>query len=173
MSRKTIASRIGGELDMVYLRLHKGYHLPGKPSRKWSPQRAAPFKIVRKVHNLAYKLDFPKSWKVWPVVSAAQLYKVPQEPDPFERVTPPPPPVIVNDEEQWELERIYLGWEDMHNQWVQRVYLVDGAREMYKEKGIKRKEYEAIKEIPKLENQIRIDLPVRKDLGEFQKIDVE
>ncbi|KAK3305065.1 uncharacterized protein B0T15DRAFT_493265 [Chaetomium strumarium] len=161
MSERTIASRIGGELDMVYLRLHKGYHLPGKPSRKWSSQRAGPFKIVRKVYNLAYKLDFPKSWKVWPVVSAAQLYKVPQEPDPFERVTPPPPPVIRNKKPAVEYLVKYLGWEDMHNQWE------------YKEKGIKRKEYEAIKEIPKLENQIRIDLPVRKDLGEFQKIDVE
>ena len=45
--------------DIVYLRLGKGYHLPGKPARKLSPTRAGPFKVLAKIGNAAYKLDFP------------------------------------------------------------------------------------------------------------------
>lgn len=54
--RRPIKFEVG---DKVYLRLYKGYELPGKPSRKWSQQRMGPFKILERVGPLAYKLDLP------------------------------------------------------------------------------------------------------------------
>jgi hypothetical protein len=97
------------EGDTVYLRLHKGYHLPGKPKRKWSPTRAGPYKVIRKIGQQAFKLDFPEHWKVHPVVSVAHLWKPAQGEDPYQRTIPPPAPIAIDDEEvadHWEVERI-------------------------------------------------------------------
>lgn len=93
--------------EVVYLRLHKGYHLPGKPKAKWSPPRAGPFKVVRKISPSAYELDFPSTWGVHPVVSIAHLWKPEQGSDPFSRKTPEPEPVATDETGgEWELERI-------------------------------------------------------------------
>ncbi|SCO30823.1 uncharacterized protein FFMR_02024 [Fusarium fujikuroi] len=59
--------------DRVYLRLHDGYHLPGKPSKKWSQQRTGPFLIKRVVNDLAYELEIPEQWKIYPVISVKYL----------------------------------------------------------------------------------------------------
>lgn len=60
--------------DKAYLRLHRGYRLPGEPNWKLSNQRCGPFTIKRKVGPLAYELaDLPARWKIHPVVSMAQL----------------------------------------------------------------------------------------------------
>lgn len=45
--------------DKVYLRLHNGYNLPGKPNRKLSQQRTGPFVIKRMVGDLAAELQLP------------------------------------------------------------------------------------------------------------------
>ncbi|KAH8193701.1 hypothetical protein TruAng_012134 [Truncatella angustata] len=45
--------------DTVYLKLSKGYHLPGKPKAKWSPKRAGPFKVEKVIGQQVYKLNFP------------------------------------------------------------------------------------------------------------------
>jgi len=45
--------------NIVYLKLHKGYYLPGKPNRKILKQRTKLFRVIEKVKKLAYKLDFP------------------------------------------------------------------------------------------------------------------
>jgi hypothetical protein len=81
------------EGDKVYLRLHRGYHLPGKPSRKLSQQRAGPFVIKRRVGRLAYELDFPPEMAIHPVISVAYLLPSPLGSDPFERDVPPPGPI--------------------------------------------------------------------------------
>ncbi|SLM34970.1 reverse partial [Lasallia pustulata] len=49
------------EGDLVYLRLHHGYNLPGMGNRKLSNQQTGPFKIVKKVGSLAYKLELPRT----------------------------------------------------------------------------------------------------------------
>jgi hypothetical protein len=182
--------------DTVYLRLHKGYHLPGKPNRKWSPQRAGPFKIVRRVDRNAYELDFPSSWRVHPVVSVAQLWKPEQGTDPFGRVSAPPDPVMVNGDEQWEIERIiqrrvrwrkrkpaveYLvrwkGFTAKDDQWIPRIRLVDGARDMVekhekadpidwdkeqRDKGIVTEDFELVKEMPIPRGEVVVELPTRR-----------
>jgi hypothetical protein len=59
------------EGNTVYVKLGKGYSLPGKLKCKWSPLRSGPHKIIRKVNLLAYELDFPKHWRVHPVLFIA------------------------------------------------------------------------------------------------------
>jgi hypothetical protein len=128
------------EGDKVYLRLHRGYHLPGKPSRKLSQQRAGPFVVKRRVGRLAYKLDFPPNMGIHPVISVAHLSPTPPGDDPFNRDTPPPGPVEDSQSgssdsepgEDYEVEAIlqhklvrgkykYLikwkGWGNEHNVW--------------------------------------------------------
>lgn len=54
--------------DEVYVRLHKGYKLPGKVSKKLGNQRCGPFPVVRRVGLLAYELKLPDRWKIHPVI---------------------------------------------------------------------------------------------------------
>ena len=82
------------EGDKVYLRLHRGYHLPGNPSCKLSQQRARPFVIKRCVSRIVYELDFPPEMAIYPVISAAHLSPTPPGDNPFDRVVPPPGPVV-------------------------------------------------------------------------------
>lgn len=49
--------------DEAYIRLHKGYNLPGKVSKKLGNQRCGPFPVVRRVGRLAYELKIPARWK--------------------------------------------------------------------------------------------------------------
>jgi hypothetical protein len=79
--------------DKVYLRLHDGYHLPGKPSKKYSQQRSGPWTVKRRVGALAYELDFPENSLKHPIISMAQLRSTPEGNNPFDRIIPPPGPV--------------------------------------------------------------------------------
>ncbi|KAJ8106400.1 hypothetical protein ONZ43_g7077 [Nemania bipapillata] len=81
------------EGDEVYLRLHEGYHLPGKPSRKYSQQKAGPWKVKRRIGRLAYEIDLPETFGIHPVISVAHLSPGRQGEDPFHRTAPPPGPV--------------------------------------------------------------------------------
>jgi hypothetical protein len=126
--------------DRAFLRLHRGYNLPGKPNRKLSEQRTGLFEIVRRVGKLAYELKLPPQWKIHPVVSIAQLEPAPKSQDPYGREPiegqEPVHDVDGDDDEwqSWELERIankrytkyggkdnleylvkYLGWGNEHN----------------------------------------------------------
>ncbi|KAM7203063.1 hypothetical protein V8F33_002411, partial [Rhypophila sp. PSN 637] len=125
--------------DTVYLRLHKGYSLPGKPPRKYSQQRSGPWKVVRKVDRLAYELNFPESSRVHLVVSVAHLSPTPEGKDPFGREEVTPGPVQdeqgfrTEDGELYELERVadhkknksgsykyfvkWIGYGNEHNVW--------------------------------------------------------
>ncbi len=78
--------------DKVYLRLHHGYHLPGKPSRKYSQQRSGPWVVLRKIQSTGVRITFPPRTAA-PVISVAHLSPTPKDDDPFERRAPPPGPV--------------------------------------------------------------------------------
>ncbi|KAK4158829.1 hypothetical protein QBC43DRAFT_195406, partial [Cladorrhinum sp. PSN259] len=99
--------------DKVYIKLHHGYHLPGKPSRRFSQKRVGPFKVMERVGRLAYRLDLPDSMNIYPVISVAHLSPHPKGEDPFDRTRVPPGPVeesqsgsASSDGEAWEVERI-------------------------------------------------------------------
>ena len=79
----------------VLTKSHQGYTFTGAKNRKVANQQARPFKILRRVSNLAYKLDVPSHWKIHPVISVTQLEPAPKGDDPYKRTTKSaePPPV--------------------------------------------------------------------------------
>jgi hypothetical protein len=99
------------EGDFAYLRLHKGYVIPGLNNRKLSNQRVGPFRVLQKVGSLAYRLSLPPNMRIHPVVSVAHLEPSPG-PDPYERVrNAEPPPVETSNVEEddlpiYEIERL-------------------------------------------------------------------
>jgi transposase InsO family protein len=99
---KNLSLKVG---DKVYLRLGSGYKVRGIPKAKLGAQRVGPFTILAKVGAQAYKLQFPDTWRIHPVISVAQLE--PFTNDPFERQQQPAPgPVTVEGEEEFEVEAI-------------------------------------------------------------------
>jgi hypothetical protein len=142
--------------EMVYLRLHKGYQLPGKPNRKISEQRTGPFEVKKRIGKLAYELDLPPRWKIHPVISIAHLVPAPDGDDPFERPVADPQEPIENegDDDDWksyELERVvdrrttryggrnnteylvkFKGYGNQHNDWYPEELLAD-AQELVAE----------------------------------------
>ncbi|RWA03570.1 hypothetical protein EKO27_g11536 [Xylaria grammica] len=136
--------------DKVYLKLHSGYHLPGKPSRKYSQQMSGPFEVKRRVGTLAYELDLPPDYIIHPVISVAHLRPTPDGKDPFDRYIPPPGPVEADQDGKGDLYEVeillkhritrgkmsYLvkwkGWGHQYNQWMAEGQL-DGSQELIEE----------------------------------------
>ncbi|KAF5971878.1 TY3B-TY3B protein [Fusarium bulbicola] len=125
------------EGDRVYLRLHDGYTLPGKRSKKWSQQRTGPFRIKRVVNDLAYELELPDQGKIHPVISSKHL--VPAHADDHVDEQPGPVEDEPIEENRYEVEFIvkrevryrgrrntpfegfmvrWKGWGPEHDQWV-------------------------------------------------------
>ena len=141
--------------DRVYLRLHQGYQLPGRPNKKMSNQRCGPFTVKRRAGRLAYELELPAHWRVYPVVSIAQLEPFPEE-DPYNRPRPDYPDAVEveGDTDDWRsyvVERIldkrirkfgrttvtqymvkWLGWGPEYNEWRSLSYL-DNCLELVEE----------------------------------------
>lgn len=101
------------EGSWAYLRMHHGYSipLPKNMTAKWSQRRIGPFKIIKKIGNLAYRLNLPAHWKIHPVVSIQQLEPAPDEPDPYNRVPYDNPPSVyvegdTENDKSYEIERL-------------------------------------------------------------------
>src|SRR2546421_4645816 len=94
--------------DKVYLQLHRGYNLPGKPNAKISQQRAGPFTVLRKVKNLAYELELPPHWCIHRVISVAQLEPATKGEDPYHRTPAQHPGPILQEggTPEWESYKI-------------------------------------------------------------------
>ena len=147
------------EGSMAYLRLHHGYSIPGV-NPKLSNQRVGPFKVLKKVGNLAYQLELPDIMRIHPVISIAQLEPASdQSEDPYQRVHKPPPPVeesqddvqakpdLTKDFKPYEVERLlnrrgtgdnvkYLvkwkGYGNQHNVWYP-VHALANSQDLIKE----------------------------------------
>jgi hypothetical protein len=96
--------------SFAFLRLHKGYKIPGV-HKKLGQQRIGPFKILKRVGRLAYKLELPPRYKIHPVVSVDHLEPAPLGSDPFDRTRPDHPPAVYveGDDEEWtsyEIEKL-------------------------------------------------------------------
>lgn len=136
--------------DLVYLKLHHGYKIPGLSNRKLSQQRVGPFKILAKVGNLAYKLDLPPTMLVHPVISIAQLEPKVSGDDPYLRPRNDNQPAVENQDEAYpsfEIESLldkritrgtpqYLvkwkGWDHSWNTWYKAQDLGE-AEDLVKE----------------------------------------
>ena len=83
--------------DWTMLRLHKSYSIPSllRVIKKLIQQYVGPFQDLERVDRLAYKLDVPHDWKIYPVFSIAQLEStlLPAE-DPFGRLRPKHLPLV-------------------------------------------------------------------------------
>jgi hypothetical protein len=117
--------------DSVYINLLKdigtpGYKLPNDSiARKLGPRRVGPFKILKKVGDLAYQLDIPSNWKIHNTISVVHLE--PAKEDSYARTTRPPPDIIHDDEgshEEWEIEEILRSrWKDKKNKRFKQYYV--------------------------------------------------
>ena len=96
--RRELEFEVGASvlLSTKYLQLKN----PG--ARKLLPKWIGPFKILKRVGQVAYRLDLPVSLKIHPVfhVSLVQPYRSDG------RVQPPPPPIELEDGLEYEVERI-------------------------------------------------------------------
>lgn len=88
------------EGDFILLRLYKGYNIPANKltGRKYGQQYISPFEVLDCVGKLAYHLNIPDHWKLYPVFIVAQLkpYLNPKD-DPYDRLRPNYPPAVMVD----------------------------------------------------------------------------
>ena len=83
--------------DYAMLRLHKSYSIPSSAgvTKKFTQQYVGPFRVFKKVDQLAYKLEVLVDWSVHPVFSLAQLEPPPSPTDDsFYRPRPHMPLVV-------------------------------------------------------------------------------
>ena len=78
--------------------------LTDRPSRKLANQREGPYEILEKVGN-SYRIKFPLSVKVHPIIPPNRLRKAAQDPLPGQTVEPPDP-IQVEGENEWEVEKV-------------------------------------------------------------------
>ncbi|EEB99773.1 hypothetical protein MPER_00464 [Moniliophthora perniciosa FA553] len=117
----------GQKVWLEVTNLHIGY-----PSKKLSPKREGPFKILKVLAPITYQLDLPKQWKIHNVFHAGLLspYKETEAHGP---TFTEPPPDLINDIEEYEVEAIighkpkkglvksflvsWTGYDSSHNEW--------------------------------------------------------
>ena len=102
-----------------------------QPSRKLSPKRLGPYKVIRRTGDLDYELKLPPSVPVHPVFHVSLISPYKNSPIPG-RMPTEPPPIEVEGEEEYEVEHIkdsrifrrqlqYLvkwkGYDDSHTSW--------------------------------------------------------
>ena len=71
--------------------------------KKLKPRKLGPYKILRKVSPVSYKLELPKNLRIHPVIHVSDLE--PFYEDHFNR-NQKPTPIIINNEEEYEVEKI-------------------------------------------------------------------
>ena len=98
--------------DLVKLRLHRGYKVPGVSS-KFGQQFVGPFKVLERIGRLAYRIQLPPNMRIHDVVSVAHLEPTTNPAsDPYERRQVPLLPTITdsgderNDDQGRLIERL-------------------------------------------------------------------
>ena len=97
-------------LEATHLRLHY-------PSRKLTPKRHGPFKVIQILSPLTYKLRLPSTWRIHNVFHASLLSSY-HSTEPYGPTFSSPPPDVI-DNGEYEVEAI-LSHKDPRNQ---RLYL--------------------------------------------------
>jgi hypothetical protein len=89
-------------------------------SRKLLPRFIGPFKVIKRVGELAYRLELPESLKIHDVFHVSRF-------KPFfddGRVQPPPLPINVDGELEYEVEKVYGHRDVKSGNRLRREYLV-------------------------------------------------
>ena len=88
---------------------------------KPAPKHHGPFRIVKQISPVAYKLKLPLAWMIHPVFHASLL-------TPYHKTTEHganyqwPPPEMINDQEEYEVEQVISHWYYGHKKTLQ--YLI-------------------------------------------------
>uniref|UniRef100_A0A0W0G0B7 Reverse transcriptase-rnase h-integrase n=1 Tax=Moniliophthora roreri TaxID=221103 RepID=A0A0W0G0B7_MONRR len=111
----------------------------GYPSKKLAPKREGPFKVLKVLGPVMYKLDLPHQWKIHPVFHAALLSPFKQTKAHGPSFTEPPPDLIEGFKE-YEVEAVvghrpkkrpreflvsYTSYDSSHNRWIQMEGMVN------------------------------------------------
>ena len=117
-----------------------------RPSKKLDNRRTGPYKILKKLSDLNYKLQLPRKWKIHPIFHALLLYKYDGDSIPSRQLARPPP-IEVEGENEYEVELIkdsrlrgrgtqyYVSWKgypDADDSWESEADLKH-AKELIKE----------------------------------------
>ena len=129
MKRKDVYYNSG---DMILLSTKNiGLYCSGTP--KLLPRFIGPFRILKRVGELAYQVETPTNMKIHNVFHVSNLR-------PFKddgRVQPPPPPIVIDDELEYEVELIYAHRDvKVGKKRLRREYLV-----RWKGYGVEHDEY--------------------------------
>lgn len=93
--------------DLINLRLYREYRVLIITSKKIGPQLVRPFKILKRINRLIYRLELPANIRIHNVVSIAHL-KSTTDPtkDPYRRRRLSVLAVMVEGEEEYEVEKL-------------------------------------------------------------------
>jgi hypothetical protein len=90
------------EVDDKVLLNSRHINIQFSGSRKLLPRFIGPFKIIKKVGPVAYKLELPKNMKCHNVFHVSLL----KQWNPSDRYQPPPPPLVIDGEYEYEVDKI-------------------------------------------------------------------
>ena len=108
--RKTKPFKLGDEVWLESRNLKIPY-----PSRKLAPKQEGPFKIIKVLNPVVYKLKLPEQWRIHPMFHASLLtpFNETKEHGPnYLRL----PPDLIEGEEEFEIEAI-LAHRRKGNEW--------------------------------------------------------
>ena len=117
-----------------------------RPCKKLDYKRHGPFTVLKAVGRQAYRLDLPKTMKIYPVfhVSLLEPYKGSNDDE------EPPPPILQDDMAEYEVEQVldsrftrgklqyrvaWTGYPDAFNEWLDASAVVNAPElvtEFYK-----------------------------------------
>ncbi len=75
-------------------------------NKKLKPRKLGPYKVIKKISPVSYKLELPKNIRIHPVIHVSELE--PYYEDEFGRKKEPPPPIIINEEEEYECNESFV-----------------------------------------------------------------
>ncbi|CAO1622711.1 unnamed protein product [Sympodiomycopsis kandeliae] len=138
--RKPIVFNVGDEVRVSAKHINPPW-LPRNGTRKLQPKYHGPYKIIDKVSDTAYTLDFPPSLKIHNTVNVEYLMPYKTSPEKFNgRTEVPPPPIEVNGEEEFRIDSIiakrtrrnkdqylvkWVGYPDEENTWLPQSEIED------------------------------------------------
>ena len=105
--------------EQVWLKA-KHFNLPYQTA-KLAPKCHSPFRIIKQISPVAYKLKLPLAWMIHPVFHASLLtpyHKTMEHGTNYQQ----PPPEMIDDQEEYEVEQVISHWYYGHKKALQ--YLI-------------------------------------------------